>query len=222
MLCKKPSYERITIALPTPPGVEGLPPNLYFDIDTRFSAPQTTRIRLTILTLISFWQQHYEQTALTGTSQWAACSNRYSSRKLSPIWHLWPCIANGKEALEYAMDVLTQRFRDNGFKRVSVAKIKYKVPKEGKKLNFLSRTILRKSRVNLSVILNPEILDNPGLTNLLLAGSLTHSWFHRCGYKHPWDIYTSYFIGEAPMCLMRGFNDKNPSVPDSVYTKYFD
>jgi hypothetical protein len=210
------------MALPTPPGVEGLPLSLYFDIDTRFSAVQSTRIRVTILTLISSWQQHYQQTAASGTSQWAACSNKYSIRKLSPVWHIWPRITNGEEALEFAMNVLTQRFRENGFRRVSVAKIKYKVPREGEKLNFLSRTILRKNKVNLSVILNPEILDNPALNNILLAGSLTHAWLHRCGYKHPKNVYTTYFIGEAPMCLMRNFQNKVPSQPDSIYTQYFD
>jgi hypothetical protein len=42
------------------------------------------------------------------------------------------------------------------------------------------------------------------------------------GYRHPEGRYTTYLIGEAPMCVMRGFQDKDPEVPDSVFTQYFD
>jgi hypothetical protein len=217
----RPTYDRIQIELPTPAGVNALPASIYFDIDTRFSLEQVTRIRVIIATLISSWFLHYEQTVSTGTSQWAACSNKYSRRNLSPLWRIWRQSTNGETALEYAMNVLTQRFRVNGTGRVIVPKIRYRIPRKGERLNMRSRTSFLRYWVQLNLVINPEILDDLGVDDNFLAGSLLHAWLHRCGYTHPRNIYTTYFIGEAPMCLMRGFQYKNPSVPDSTYTQYF-
>lgn len=221
-LINRTTYQRIDIDIPTPAGVNSLPLSIYFDVDKRFSIEQVIRIREIIVTLISAWFLHYEQTVHTGTSQWAACSNKYSHRKLTPLWRIWRQSTNGETALEFAMDVLTQRFRVNGTGRVKVPKIRYRIPRRGERLNIRSNTSLLKYWVQLNVTINPKLLDDLSVNNNLLAGSLFHAWFHRCGYTHPHSIYTKYFIGEASMGMMRVYEDKSPKVPDSTYTRYFD
>jgi hypothetical protein len=210
------------IDIPTPAGVNSMPSSIYFDVDKRFTLEQVIRIRETILTLISAWFLHYEQTVHTGTSQWAACSNRYSYRKLSPIWRIWRQSTKGESALEFAMDVLTQRFRVNGTGRVIVPKIRYRIPRLGERLNIRSKTSFLRYWVQLNVTINPRLLDDLSVSTNFLAGSLVHAWFHRCGYTHPRNFYHTYFIGEASMCLMRVYEAKSPKVPDSTYTRYFD
>lgn len=215
------SYERIQIALPTPPGVSQLPPFIYFDVDNRFTNAQKTRIRSTIISLIGSWNQHYVETAADGTSDWAACSLKYAKKKLRPVWLRKDVkIPNGEVALEFAMDELTQLFADNGNKKSPIAYIKYQNTSE--QTTIFGRDASKQFNVPLTVRVNSRALDDPGLTLLLLSGSLFHAWLHRAGYRHPEGEYTSYLIGEAPMCLMRGFQDKVPGQPDSLLTQYFD
>ena len=168
------------------------------------------------------WQLHYEQKATSGISQLATCANKYAERNLTPVWFNGIPFTNGADALNYAMDVLTFRFRENGFRNVE-SMIIYRIPpKKGCPSTIFARTSDEIKNVSLSATINPLAIDNLGITDLNLTGSLYHAWFHRCGYEHPEDVYTTYLIAEAPMCIMRGFQPKIPGEPDSVYTQYFD
>ncbi|MGG3641458.1 hypothetical protein ABES38_08770 [Bacillus gobiensis] len=222
---EKPTYRRIELRLPTPPppGVPPLPPVIYFDVDTRFTTSQTNRIRLVILIVISTWQQHFiEKEASPYLSQLAMCTQKYAIRNLTPLWSRGPAITSGTEAANLAMNTLTQRFIENGTGKVDVATIDYRIPAPGERSTIRAKTAKRQFKVPLSVTINPQVLDDQTIANLDLAGSLLHAWYHRCGFYHPEDIYTTYFIGEAPMCVMRGYQDKNPNVPDTLLTQFFD
>jgi hypothetical protein len=125
MKIPKPVYKRIQIELPTPPGVEPLPPFIYFDVDTRLSE---ARVREVILRLIAAWQAHYIETAADGTSDLAACSLKYATQNLTPVllnYTREQSITNGEEALEFAMDILTSFFWQNGLWKAPFPKIDY-------------------------------------------------------------------------------------------------
>jgi hypothetical protein len=117
------------------------------------------------------------------------------------------------------MDILTQRFIENGTGKVRVAKIKYSIPKQGQKLNIQSITARRKNRVPLDITINPRILDNTTSQITLLDGAMMYAWYRRMGYTRPRSIYSSTFIAENSMCLMREFQDKTQS--DDVLLKHF-
>lgn len=213
-----PTYKRIQIELLQPPGVPPLPPFLFFDMDTRLNE---ARVREVILVLIGFWNQHYIETSIDGTSDWAACTQEYATRNLTPVWidkERADLITDGETALEFAMDTLTSFFIQNGTWNAPVAKIDYLNPASGS--TMISKNGNKQFHVPLDVSMNPEQLESQA--NRTLAGSLIHAWMHRMGYRHPEGRYTSYLIGEAPMCLMRGFQDKVPGQPDSEFTQFFD
>ncbi|WP_342530091.1 hypothetical protein MKX57_16175 [Lysinibacillus sp. FSL M8-0216] len=210
----------MTILLPTPPGVEPLPLSISFDIDTRLDFERTQN---TIIMLISFWEQHYEEKAVSGTSQWALCAEKYAEKEITPIWidkEKGYLIDNGEKALNFLMDTLTEFFRENGTGKIRTAKIFYLDPALNS--TMCSSNGYSEFCVPLDVAINPEALENVLISNLNLTGSLFHAWTHRMGYRHPVNVYTTYFSAEAAMCLMRGFQDKVTSEPDSVYTQYFD
>ncbi|SES44627.1 hypothetical protein [Psychrobacillus sp. OK032] len=219
----KPRYELISVPLPQPPGVPNLPPKLFFYVDNRFSASQKIRIRNIINVTTAFWEQHYLQKTASGISQLAACIDKYAKRELTPIWFKGIPFTSGADALNYAMDVLTFRFRENGFRKVKSI-IKYYAPaKRDKSTAFaFSKTSEEIKNTSLSVKINKMVLGNPNTANLSHVGSLLHAWLHRSGYLHPNNVYKSFLIGEAAMCIMRGFQDKNPGTPDSTFTQFFD
>lgn len=217
-------YTRISVPVPQPLGLTDIPPFIYFDVDNRFTEQQRNRIISIIGVVLLDWKTHYDQKwnggANNGLSSWAACAGKYATRNLRPIWGTTLPINNGREALDLAMDTFTLRIRENGFHRVPTAKIRYRIPPTGVNSTIRGITVFRRYNVTLSVIMNPERIVNPGISNRFLAGSLTHAWLHRCGWHHPKD--TSYFIAEAPMCEMRSFGDKSPAQPDSVFIQFFD
>lgn len=219
LLSDRPTYNRIEISLPTPPGVKPLPSTIYFDVDTRFTEAQNLRIRQILVTVIASWRQHYEQKAASSISQWAESSQKYAVTNLTPVWYRGSCITNGLEATNFAMNILTQRFRENGTGKVRVAKIMYRVPKQGEQLSIQAKTARQKNRVALDTIINPQILDNITSQITHLDGAMMHAWYRRMGYVYPKKIYNSCFIAENPMCLMRGFQDKIQS--DDIYLKWF-
>ncbi|MBN8203912.1 hypothetical protein ACFRCQ_22485 [Cytobacillus firmus] len=179
-----PTYEQITVPLPQPPGVPDLPSQLFFCVDNRFSTSQKTRIRNLIVTIIGFWQQHYVQKAATGISQLASCTNKYAERKLTPMWFRGIPFTSGADALNYAIDVLTFRFRENGFGKVKTF-ICYSPIEARPMVVAFARTSDNIKGVSLSVKINPIAIDNLVISNLNLTGSLFHAWLHRCGYTHP-------------------------------------
>ncbi|WP_310877712.1 hypothetical protein [Priestia megaterium] len=219
-----PTYNRFALPLPQPPGQPPLPTFIYFDIDTRFTPTQVSRIKTIIANVLVQWRVHLTQKwnggLNNGVSSWAACSQMYSFNRLKPVWQATP-VPNGLTALNEAMDLWTQRFIENGFKGI-VAKIDYRIPNPATSSTIRGKTAYRRNLVPLSITVNPIQIDRGDITNGVLEGSLVHAWLHRVGYKHPINTYTTYFSGESAMCYMRGYAPKNPNVPDSVYTQFFD
>ncbi|MGG0343724.1 hypothetical protein ABEY50_27190 [Priestia megaterium] len=218
-----PTYNRFALPLPQPPGQPPLPTFIYFDIDTRFTPTQVSRIKTIIAGVLNQWRVHLTQKwnggLNDGVSSWATCAQTYSFNRLKPVWQATP-VPNGLTALNEAMDLWTQRFIENGFKGI-VAKIDYRIPNPPTSSTIRGKTAYRRNLVPLSITVNPIQIDRGDISNLLLEGSLTHAWFHRVGYKHPLNSYTTYFSGEAAMCYMRSFAPKG-AIPDSVYTQLFD
>lgn len=219
-----PTYTRFALPLPQPPGHPPLPPVIYFDIDTRFTPTEVSRIKTIINLVTNQWRFHLTQKwnggLNNGVSFWAACAQTYAFNRLKPVWQLTP-VPNGPAALNEAMDLFTQRFIENGFGGI-VAKIDYHIPTPVTSSTIHAQTASRRNNVPLSITINPIQVDRVDITDPALAGSLIHAWLHRVGYTHPFNTYTTYFSGEAPMCYMRGFAPKNPTIPDSIYTQFFD
>lgn len=219
-----PTYTRFALPLPPPPGQPSLPPFIYFDIDTRFTPTEVSRIKTIIASVLSQWHAHLVQKwnggLNNGVSAWATCAQTYAFNRLRPVWQLTP-VPNGLTALNEAMDLFTQRFIENGFGGV-VAKINYHIPTQITSSTIRTQTAFRRNNVPLSITVNPTQIDRGDISNGALGGSLVHAWLHRVGYTHPPNTYTTYFSGEAAMCYMRGYQPKNPNVPDPVFTQFFD
>lgn len=218
-----PAYKRFSLPLPQPPGQPPLPPFIYFDIDTRFTPTQVSRIKTIISNALGGWKQHLTQRWNGGMnnriSYWAACSQMYSFNRLKPVWQATP-VPNGLTALNEAMDLWTQRFIENGSLGV-IGKIDYRIPTPITSSTIRGKTAYRRNLVPLSITVNPIQIDRGEVSDILFTGSLAHAWFHRVGYKHPINTYTTYFSAEAAMCYMRGFAPKG-ATPDSSYTQFFD
>lgn len=227
---KKPlkNFHTIKVPVPKPAGISGLPKYIYFQVDNGFTDKQEQRIKDGINSMLAAWKKHHDQKwnggANNGTSDLAACTNFYAKKNLDPsAWYRGKNIINGKTATNMAMDQFTQLIKDNGFKRSCPAKIRVinRIDIEDRLANTIRATTSpTRFKVPLSMIVNPKQLDNPSLNLSRLAGSLTHAWLHRAGWDDP--KTTSYFISECPMCIMRGYQSKDPAVPDSTYTKFFD
>ena len=150
---------------------------------------------------------------------WAACVQSHAFNGLRPVWQFTP-VPNGLTALNESMNLFTQRFIENGFSGI-VGRIDYHIPTPITSSTIRAQTAFRRKNVPLSVTINPIQVDRGDISNGVLEGSLVHAWFHRVGYSHPPNIYTTYFSGEAPMCYMRGYTPKT-DLPDSTYTRFFD
>jgi len=218
-----PTYNRFALPLPQPPGQPPLPPFIYFDIDTRFTPTEVSRIKSVIANVLSQWKFHHTQKwnggLNNGVSSWGACAQTYAFNGLRPVWQITP-VPNGLAALNEAMDLFTQRFIENGFGGI-VGKIDYHIPTPTNSSTIRGRTAFRRNNVPLSITVNPIQIDRGDITDGVLEGSLVHAWLHRVGYAHPPNTYTTYFSGEAPMCYMRGYGSKT-GLPDSIYTQFFD
>ncbi|WP_318618937.1 hypothetical protein [Priestia megaterium] len=164
--------------------------------------------------------QKWNGGANNGISQLAACTNTYATRNLQPVWYQGSLITNGLEATNLAMDQFTQLIRDNGFRRALPAKIDYSIPSPVTSSTIRGETSFSQARVPLSFVINPTQLDRVEINGLTLSGSMFHAWLHRAGFKDP--KTTSYFISEAPMCVMRGNQGKGPALPDSALYQFFD
>ncbi|MED4693800.1 hypothetical protein [Peribacillus frigoritolerans] len=223
----RPTYSELRqIPVPVPEGITNLPAFIYFDVDNRFTAAQRQRIREAIEGVLLNWFNHYNQKWNGGTndgvSELAACTNTYAINNLQPVWYQGQPILNGQVATNVAMDQFTQLIRDNGFRISPPAKIDYFIPTPITSSTIRGETAFRKTGVPLSFVINPTQLDRVDVSSLVLTGSMFHAWLHRAGYSHPEGEYTSYFIGEAPMCVMRGFQPKVPAQPDSTFFQFFD
>jgi hypothetical protein len=219
-----PTYTELAVPVPIPNGVQKLPSFVYFDIDNRFTANQRQRISDAISGTMFAWATHMLQKwnggANNGVSQLAACSNTYATRNLQPVWYKGPSISNGLEATNLAMNQFTRMIRDNGFRQIPKAKIDYRIPSPITSSTIRGKTASRQASVPLSFIINPIQLDRVEINNVVLSGSMFHAWLHRAGFQDP--KTTSYFISEAPMCLLRGYQSKVPGARDSVFYQFFD
>ncbi|MGF9893493.1 hypothetical protein ABEX78_33260 [Priestia megaterium] len=168
--------------------------------------------------MLAVWARHFNEKwaggTNSGTSELAACTNRYATKNFKPLWAK-SSVSNAIAATNVAMNQFTQLIRDNGFKKSPPATID---PRSS--TTIYAPTASTKRRVPLSVQINPKQLDSSALTDLKLTGSLLHAWLHRAGWTDP--KITSYFISECPMCVMRNLKVKNPNVQDSSYYKFFD
>ncbi|MFQ6390948.1 hypothetical protein ACLNAR_24500 [Priestia aryabhattai] len=104
-------YTEMAIPVPQPPGVTGLPPNVYFDVSNLFTAEQKQKIKDSISGVLFTWFLHMSQKwnggANNGLSQLASCSNTYATKSLRPVWYHGVAITNGRKAAEVAMDQIT-------------------------------------------------------------------------------------------------------------------
>lgn len=219
-------YTEMAIPVPQPPGVTGLPPNVYFDVSTLFTAAQKQKIRDSISGVLFNWFLHMSQKwnggANNGLSQLASCSNTYATKNLKPLWYKGVAITNGRKAAEVAMDQFTQMIKDNGFRRSPRSRIDWiYIPNVPFIITTMkASTAVTQTRVPLSVIVNAYQVDQPNTSVGVLIGSMLHSWLHHAGFTDP--KTTSYFISECPMCVMRGYGPKLPAVPDPLFYQYFD
>ncbi|MBX9988380.1 hypothetical protein [Priestia aryabhattai] len=225
--CKKKSlrdYHTIKIPVPKPAGISGLPEYICFQIEDSFTDQQEQRIKDGIFAVLAVWKKHHDQKwnggTNNGTSDLAACTNIYARKNLKPAWYRRQDIPNVKTVTNMAMDQFTQLIKDNGLKKYCPAKIKAEEIGDIEVGTIRSLSTSKRFKVPLSIGVNPKQLDNPRLNISMLAGSLFHAWLHRAGWDDP--KTTAYFISECPMCIMRGYQSKNPAVPDSTYTKFFD
>lgn len=197
-----------------------MPPTMTFYVDTRFTTAQVMRLRQMISTLLVVWRQHQEQINDGEISSYAKCVNKYARFNLAPVWFSEK-LANGRAAADVQMAGFTTQIQANGFNRAAKAYIKYQEP-TGQDFTIRGLNASNPETNSLTVTVNPRALSNAAVGTLMLAGSLFHAWLHRVGYRHPAGIYTSYFAGEASMCVMRDNKDKVPGTPASTYTKWLD
>ncbi|MEM5003275.1 hypothetical protein [Priestia megaterium] len=220
-------YTEMSIPVPQPPGVTGLPPNVYFDVSNLFTAAQKQKIRDSISGTMFNWFLHMSQKwnggLNNGLSQMAACTNTYAAQNLKPIWYFGTPITNGRQATELAMDQFTQMIKDNGFRQSPRSRIDWTyIPNIGSFIitTMHATTAFIPIRVPLSATVNAYQLDQPNVTLGPLIGSMFHAWLHRAGFTDP--KTTSYFISECPMCVMRGYQPKSPLLPDNLFYQFFD
>ncbi|MGN7233888.1 hypothetical protein ACTHQ0_29510 [Priestia megaterium] len=217
-----PPYTEMAIPVPQPPGITGLPPNVYFDVSTRFNATQKQKITDSINGVLFNWYLHMTQKwnggANNGLSQLASCTNTYATKNLRPLWYRGVAITNGRKATEVAMDQFTQIIKDNGFRKSPKARIDWTYNRGITTMR--ANTAIGQTRVPVNIIVNAYQLDQSNVTTGLLLGSMFHAWLHRAGFTDP--KTTSYFISECPMCAMRGYQVKNPALPDNSFYQFFD
>ncbi|PRA04844.1 MULTISPECIES: hypothetical protein [unclassified Paenibacillus] len=214
------TYRKITVTVPDAPTEEPMPASMNFYVDSRFTTAQVTRLREMIAGVLAFWREHQEQINNGEISRYASCVNKYARFNLAPVWFS-DRLANGRAAADVQMAGFTTQIQANGFNRAARAYIKYQEP-TGQNFTIRGLNASNLETNSLSVTVNPKALSNSTASTLMLTGSLFHAWLHRGGYRHPAGRYTSYFAGEASMCIMRGNLNKAPGVPASTYTKWLD
>jgi hypothetical protein len=215
------SYRKITIRLQEAIVDEARPATLYFYLDSRFTAEQEEAIKRILLITIYSWGEYFDEVSNNGTSSLKMCAQKYARFNLSPVW-FDEKLANGGVAVDIMMSAFTTAFLANGFGRSAKAYIIYEIPKKGSSFTIKAANSSDPEKSSLSVTVNPQMLENIALPDGVLAGSLWHAWMHRLGYRHPVGKYAGYFIGEVPLCIMRGYLEKQPTRKDSRFTHYLD
>ncbi|MDF2923879.1 MAG: pPPM1a 86 [Paenibacillaceae bacterium] len=205
------------MVVPQAPVGEALPELMTFYIDTRFTATQVSRLRQMIGLVLANWDAHFSQIERGEVSNYQYCVNKYARFNLAPVW-FEDKLANGAAAASVQMDGFTTMIAANGFGRAPKAYIMYR---ESGDSTISASNASDPETSPLSVTINSSDLSKTNVSTVFLSGSLQHAWLHREGYRHPAGKYTSYFAGEASMCLMRGNKDKT-STPSTTYTQWLD
>lgn len=213
------TYRKITISVLEVPIEEPMPGAMTFYVDTRFTNTDVNIIRTMIASAISTWMNYVVDLDASGTSRYQQCANRYARFNLAPVWYEGK-LANGSAAAMVQMNAFTTQIAANGFNRAPRAYIMYKPSSTNTIVKAVNGS--DPERDSLTVSINPNTLRSTTIASLTKAAALFHAWLHRAGYRHPAGKYTSYFAGEASMCVARSNNLKTPSQSDSVYTRYFD
>ncbi|WP_121614257.1 hypothetical protein [Mesobacillus foraminis] len=215
----EPVFTEIAIPVPQPLGLTNLPDNIYFDVHTNFTPAQVQLLRDTISGVLQYWAVHMSQRwaggTNTGVSQLAACANTYATRNLEPIWHQGPPITNGAMATNVAMNQLTRMIRDNGFRRAPRARI---TPRSTG--TVFATTAISQNTIPLSFSVNMANFQRPDVNAAIRQGSIFHAFLHRAGFYDP--KTSTYFISEAPMCVIRGYQPKVPGFNDANFYNFFD
>ncbi|MEK4994481.1 hypothetical protein BK125_18700 [Paenibacillus odorifer] len=216
-----PEYRIIYVTVPDVRTDEPMPERMIFYVDTRFTTAQVKRLREMIVTVLFYWGEHVEQINDGEVSRYESCVNKYARFNLAPVWFA-DRIANGRAAAAVQMAGFTTQIQANGYGRAAKAYIKYKEPTAGESFTIRGLNASSPEKSSLTVTVNPINLSSTAVGTTMLSGSLFHAWLHREGYRHPAGRFTSYFAGEASMCIMRDNKDKVPGVPASTYTKWLD
>ncbi|QJD88151.1 hypothetical protein HH215_14305 [Cohnella herbarum] len=213
------TYKKLIIDVPEAVVSDTVPETMFFYMDTRFTTTQMNRMKRLIGVVLSIWFFHYQQKNEGAIlSAYQSCVNKYAKFNLSPVWFEGK-LSNGAVAADVQMDGLTTMIAANGFGRAAKAYIMYQASGTST-IKGVSASEPEKN--SLTITVNSTDLNNTGITDSFLGGSLLHAWLHREGYRHPAGKFTSYFAGEAAMCGMRGNKDKSPLIPISTYTKWLD
>lgn len=187
------TYEPITIELPELPGLESLPQRLLFYLDNCFSQEQKSRITETIAGVIRFWQEFYEEKTSAGIL--SAGSAPVQARLLKNIEFIKNVDLNaglgpfsksfrewannrrsgmsGEDALNSAMELLTERFKDIG---EGAALAKFTLDNEDNSSSQNGWKADGSLQTTLNTLINPAAL-NKAIGDLELIGSLLRSWF---------------------------------------------
>lgn len=215
------AYRKITITVPEVPIEEPMPAAMIFYVDTRFTTADVNKIRTMIAGVLAFWRDYQRQLDETGSSRFQECSNRYARFNLAPVWYEGK-LANGSAAAMVQMDDFTTLIAANGFNRAPRTYIMYKPAPANSTTIVQAVNGSNPETTSLSVSINPNNLRSTTIGGLFKTAALYHAWLHRAGYRHPAGKYTSYFAGEASLCVARTNNQKIPGQNDNVYTRYFD
>ncbi|WP_145142166.1 hypothetical protein [Paenibacillus sp. Y412MC10] len=215
------TYRKITIPLQEAIVDEAMPATMTFYIDNRFTAAHEKAIKRMLMMTVYSWVEHFDAVDANDPAghplKFRNCMQKYAKYNLSPVW-FEEKISNGGAALDIMMDGFTTAFANNGFGRVPKAYIMYGTGD----FTIKAANGNDPEKNSLSVTVNPSMLENSAYGDSIRAGSLWHAWMHRLGYRHPAGKYTSYAIGEAPMCIMRNHQNKLPTEKESKFTSLLD
>jgi len=210
------TYRKIVLPLQEAIVDAAMPDTITFYIDNRFTAAHEKAIKRMIMMTVYSWVEHFDDID-AGKPRFRNCMQKYAKYNLSPVWSEEK-LSNGGASLDVMMDGFTTAFANNGFGRVPKAYITYGTGD----FTIKAANGNDPEKNSLSVTVNPSMLENTGLNDSSRAGSLWHAWMHRLGYRHPAGKYSSYAIGEAPMCIMRNHQDKLSTEKESKFTSILD
>lgn len=116
------SYQQIRSSLPKLNYLGAIPEYLVFDVDTRFTQEQVNLIKQLISTIVGIWSNsHEENNNGVVPNFFQKRVGDAAVRDLEPIG-FDERLSNGSAAVEVLLNVLTEKFVENGFGKTSVPK----------------------------------------------------------------------------------------------------